>query len=153
MSQQVSFCACRGVEVTYHKVRAHTERKHFAEVAQRADGQLRADALGNLQADALAVEAAGLLQLPEVLIRAACEGIRCLVPSCAGSSRSKPHPSKATEPMGSLRGPRALGPQPPRPSSSAFVRRGTAWKALGDASNAADADVSSGGRVRANGSL
>jgi hypothetical protein len=52
------------VAVSYRKVRAHTERRQYQEVTQ-GDSQVRADALGNLQADALAGEGAAVLQLAE----------------------------------------------------------------------------------------
>ena len=73
LAAQGRSCSERGVAVSYRKVRAHTERRQYQEVTQ-GDSQVRADALGNLQADALAGEGAALLQLPELLIRVATEG-------------------------------------------------------------------------------
>ena len=146
LAAQGRSCSERGVAVSYRKVRAHTERRRYQEVTQ-GDSQVRADALGNLQADALAGEGAALLQLPELLIRVATEGEAL---SCALMGRftaiEKGRSSKATERTPSFPASRGPGLLPPACSKSASESRGTCWVGSGEASSAASAAVSSGFR-------
>ena len=111
MAAERQKCRDRGVELRLRQVRAHTEKRDFRDITE-CGPLARADALGNLQGDAVAGEAAKLLQLLEVLLRAALEGEAL---SCALMARFIAAEEKLAEEYGTD----ALAPRAARPRVAA----------------------------------